>query len=141
MDRLILRIADRTNKQLNHGYAAFSAFHYEEGYKFSAIDLGTQGVKMELNQDHDVGAAIILPPDKVHQCGRWLLQTIGQDSFGLPKDLIEILARLLSHEKAAKILHRGDKKKIKDALKVLRQERLQARAEGKTLRLISASAI
>ena len=112
-----------------------------QGYKFSAIDLGTQGVKIELNQDHDVGAAIILPTEKVHECGRWLLRTIGQNSLGLPKELTDILARLISHEKAGKILQRGDKKKIRDALKVLRRDRLEAKAEGKTLRLISANAI
>lgn len=120
---------------------ALSAFHYEDGYRFSAIDLGTQGVKIELNQDYDVGAAIILPTEKVHQCGRWLLKTIGQNSFGLPAELTDVLARILSHEKSGKILQRGDKKKIKDALKVLRRERLEAEAEGKALRLISANAI
>jgi len=141
MERLSLRIGDRTEKRITQMYSAFSTFHYEEGYKFSAIDLGTQGVKIELNQDHDVGAAIILPTEKVHECGRWLLRTIGQDSLGLPKELTDILARLISHEKSGKILQRGDKKKIKDALKVLRRDRLEAKAEGKTLRLISANAI
>lgn len=141
MERLSLRIGDRTEKRMKQMYPAFSAFHYKEGYKFSAIDLGTQGVKIELNQAHDVGAAIILPPEKVHECGRWLLRTIGQNRFGLPNELTDILARLINHEKAGKILQRGDKKKIKDALKVLRRDRLEAKAEGKALRLISANAI
>ena len=141
MERLSLRIGDRTEKRMPQVYHAFSEFHYKEGYKFSAIDLGTQGVKIELNQAHDVGAAIILPPEKVHECGRWLLRTIGQNRFGLPNELTDILARLINHEKAGKILQRGDKKKIKDALKVLRRDRLEAKAEGKALRLISANAI
>ena len=141
MERISLRIGDKPEKPIHEMYTALSAFRYEDGYAFSAIDLGTQGVKIELNRAYDVGAAIILPPEKVRDCGRWFLQTIGLNSHGLPKELTDILQRLITHKKAGQILQRGDKTKIKDALKVLRRDQRKVETEGKVLRLISANAI
>ncbi len=141
MERLSLRIGDEPKKSINQMYTPFSSFRYEDGYTFSVIDLGTKGVKIELNRAYDVGAAIILPPEKVRDCGRWLLQTIGQNSHGLPKELLAILAGIVRHEKSGQILQRGDKTKIRDALKVLRRDQRKVETEGKVLRLISANAI
>ena len=141
MDRLSLRIGDESGKPINRMYAAFSTFRYEDGYKLSAVDLGIRGVKIELNQTYDAGAAIILPPKKVQDCGKWLLQTLGQDSHGLPRELSDILTRLITHKKAAQILERGDKTKIKDALKILRRDKRKLETEAKVLRLISSNAI
>lgn len=122
-------------------YAAFSTFRYEDGYKLSAIDLGLRGVKIELNQEYDAGAAIILPPNKVQDCGKWLLQTLGQDNYGLPRELTDILTRLITHKKAGQILERGDKTKIKDALKILRSDKRKLETQEKVFRLISSNAI
>jgi hypothetical protein len=122
-------------------YTAFSVFRYENGYTLSAVDLGAQGVKVELNRTFDIGGAIILPPQKVQECGRWLLQSLGQDSFGLPKDLSDVLSRIIKHKKSGQIFERGDKKKIRDALKILRSEQMKLKREEKVLRLISANAI
>lgn len=122
-------------------YAAFSTFRYKDGYTLSAIDLGVRGVKIELNQTYDDGAAIILPPKKVQDCGKWLLQTLGQDSHGLPRELTDILARLINHKKAGQIFERGDKTRIKDALKILRRDKRKLETEAKVLRLISSNAI
>ncbi len=141
MEGLSPRIGDTPGKSIEQRYAAFSAFRYKDGYTLSVIDLGTQGVKIELIQAYDIGGAIILPPEKVQECGRWLLQTLGQNSFGLPKELSDILARIVSHKKSGQILQRGDKKKIKDALKVLRRDQRKLEMEGKVLRLISSNAI
>ena len=141
MERLSLRIGNEPKKPINQMYTPFSSFRYEDGYTFSAIDLGTHGVKVELNRLYDDGGAVILPPEKVRDCGRWLLQTIGQNSHGLPKELTDILQRLITHKKAGQILERGDKTKIKDALKVLRRDQLKLKNEGKLLRLISSNAI
>ena len=141
MERLSLRTGDELKKPINKVYAAFSAFRYEDGYTFSAIDLGTRGVKMELNREYDIEAAVILPPEKVQDCGKWLLQTLGQNSYGLPKELTDILQRLISHEKSALILQRGDKTKIKDALKVLRSDKRKLETQEKVFRLISSNAI
>jgi len=141
MDALSLRVANKPKKQIKEMYAALSGFTFEDGYKFSAIDLGDHGVKIELNRAHDVGAAIILPPDQVRECGRWMMKSLGQNSLGLSKELVDVLQRLIRHEKASKILERGDKKKIKDALKVLRREKLEAESKEKVFRLISGNAI
>jgi len=141
MEGLSPRIGDTPGKSVNQMYAAFSAFRYKDGYTLSVIDLGIQGVKIELIQAYDIGGAIILPPEKVQECGRWLLQTLGQNSFGLPKELSDILARIVSHKESGQILQRGDKKKIRDALKVLRRDQRKLEMEGKVLRLISSNAI
>ena len=141
MEGLSPRIGDTPGKSVNQMYAAFSAFRYKDGYTLSVIDLGIQGVKIELIQAYDIGGAIILPPEKVQECGRWLLQTLGQDSYGLPRELTDILTRLITHKKAGQILERGDKKKIKDALKVLRRDQRKLEMERKVLRLISSNAI
>ncbi len=141
MEGLSPRIGDTPGKSINQMYTAFSAFRYKDGYTLSVIDLGTQGVKIELIQAYDIGGAIILPPEKVQECGRWLLQTLGQNSFGLPKELSDILQRLLSHKKSPQILQRGDKTKIRDVLKVLRRDQRKLETEGKVLRLISSNAI
>lgn len=141
MEGLSPRIGDTPGKSINQMYAAFSAFRYKDGYTLSVIDLGTQGVKIELIQAYDIGGAIILPPKKVQECGRWLLQSLGQNSFGLPKELSDILHRLISHKKSGQILQRGDKTTIRNALKVLRRDQRKLETEGKVLRLISSNAI
>lgn len=100
--------------------SALSGFRYQNGYTFRATDLGNRGVKIELLHERDAGGAIILPPEEVSQCGRWLLRTLKQDRHGLPAELPDILKRLSSQKAANRVLQRGDKKKIKDALKILR---------------------
>ncbi len=109
-----------TGKPVRRRFPALSGFCYRNGYTFQATDLGSRGVKLELFHEHEAGGAIILPPKEVGQCGRWLLQTLGQDRHGLPEELREILKRLSSQREASRVLRRGDKKKIKDALRVLR---------------------
>lgn len=141
MERLSPRFGDTPGRQINQMYTAFSVFRYENGYALSAVDLGAQGVKIELNRTFDIGGAIILPPKKIQEFGRWLLQSLGQDSFGLPKDLSDVLARIVNHKKSGQIFERGDKKKIRDALKILRREQMKLKSEEKVLRLISANAI
>jgi hypothetical protein len=141
MEGLSLRIGNEPGKPVDRMYAAFSTFRYKDGYTLSVIDLGVRGVKIELNQTYDDGAAIILPPNKVQDCGRWLLQTLGQDNHGLPRELTDILARLINHKKAGQILERGDKTKIKDALKVLRHDKRKLETKEKVFRLISSNAI
>jgi hypothetical protein len=109
-----------TGKIVKRGFPALSGFCYRNGYTFQATDLGNRGVKIELFHEHEAGGAIILPPKEVGQCGRWLLRTLGQDRHGLPEELREILKRLSSQQGASRVLRRGDKKKIKDAIRVLR---------------------
>jgi len=104
-------------------------FSYEDGYTFSATDLGKLGVKIELKHRYDTAGAIILPPKEVAKCGRWMLETLEQDSNGMPKELRGILERLSRQSGFKPTLKRGDKKKIRDALKVLNSQRAKARAK------------
>ena len=102
--------------------ASLPAFLYEDGYTLSATDLGKSGVKIELSHNYNVGGAIILPPRQVEQCGRWLLETLEQESNGLPRQLTGILERLSKQSGFRAKLERGDKKKIKDALRILKTQ-------------------
>ena len=95
-------------------------FTFGNGYSLSASDLGRAGVKLELRHHGDVGAAIILPPAQVQKLGRWLLRTLGQDEYGFPIELGGILERLSKAKLKHPILERGDKKRIKEALRALR---------------------
>ena len=100
------------------------AFHYTNGYTLCLADLGKAGVKVELIDSNEGSAAVILPPDKTKECSRWLSRTIGQriasaGAGGLPEELSKILARLLKEREPKGILERGDKRTIKEALKLL----------------------
>lgn len=108
------------HRTLERQFEVLPAFTFRNGYTLQASDLGNSGVKIELIHEHDTVGAIILPPRKVSEYGRWLLQTLGQDRYGLPRELPEILKRLSQQKKANQILQRGDKTRIRDALKVLK---------------------
>ena len=110
----------RTSKPVSFARASLPGFEYRNGFTFTATDLGNNGVKIELLHENDVTAAIILPPGAVAECGRWMLKTLGQDKHGLPNGLPDILRRLSKHKAAAPAFNHGDKKKIKDAIRVLR---------------------
>ncbi|MHA2315756.1 MAG: hypothetical protein ACXACF_10840 [Candidatus Hermodarchaeia archaeon] len=141
MVKLSGRIGNSPQELVKHTRTALAPFRYEAGYTFSASDLGKLGVKIELNNDYDTGAAIILPPGKVGECGTWLLETIGQENHGLLKELRGILERLSKQSGLRPTLQRGDKKKIKDALKVLNSQSSRMRAKGPVLRSLSKKAI
>jgi hypothetical protein len=123
------------------------AFLYEDGYTLSATDLGKAGVKIELSHKYNLGAAIILPPKQVGECGRWLLETLEQDSNGLPKQLAGVLERLSRQSGSRARLERGDKKKMKDALRALKRQSTRskvvaaAEADEPALRQLSRRAV
>jgi len=100
--------------------ASLPPFVYGNGYSLSAFDLGNTGVKLELHHNGDVGAAIILPSAQVQRLGKWLLRTLGQDEYGFPVELGGILERLSKTKIEDSVLERGDKKRIKEALRALR---------------------
>ncbi len=141
MVKLSGRIGNSPQKQVKHTRTALAPFRYEAGYTFSATDLGKLGVKIELNNEYDNGAAVRLPPGKVGECGTWLLETIGQENDGLLKELRGILERLSKQSGLRPTLQRGDKKKIKDALKVLNSQSSRMRGKGPILRSLSKKAI
>jgi len=100
-------------------YSSIPDFIYADGYRLSAVDLANRGVKLELSHEHDRSSAIILPTDQVAECGRWLLRTLGQDRHGLPNGLPDVLRRLSGQRGAEPAFERGDKQRIKEALRVL----------------------
>jgi len=100
--------------------ASLPPFVFGNGYSLTAFDLGKAGVKLELHHNGDVGAAIILPAAQVQRLGRWLLRTLGQDEHGFPVELGGILERLSKTKIENSVLERGDKKRIKEALRALR---------------------
>ena len=99
--------------------SAIARFCYEDGYAFLVTDLGKRGVKIELAHEDEGSGAIILPPAKAEECGKWLLQTIGQMKYSPLKELSGILKRVLREKALDRILQRGDKKKIREAVRLL----------------------
>jgi hypothetical protein len=129
--KVITDIGQSEGKPRSRGVAALPEFHYKNGYTLCLADLGKVGVKIELTDANEASAAVILPPDKTQECSKWLSRTIGQQSRSLPEELSKILGRLLtwrepssgSEKEPNKILERGDKKTIKDALRLLATHR------------------
>jgi len=141
MVKLSARSGAKSKERLKLTSTSLPSFRYEDGYTFTASDLGKLGVKIELNHEYEHGMAIILPPRQVGECGRWLLGTLEQDSNGLPKQLCEILERLSEQKGMKPNLLRGDKKKIKDALRVLKSQSSKARSPEPVLRPFSTKAV
>lgn len=135
------QIGNYPDKLANHIQTALPEFRYEAGYILSASDLGRLGVKIELNNQHDTGVAIILPPGKVGECGIWLLETLAQESNGLLKQLLTVLERLSKQKGSRPILQRGDKKIIKDAIKVLKKQSSKMWPESPALMAPSKKAV
>jgi hypothetical protein len=117
---VIAGIDKSTGARRGRKTGALPEFHYENGYTLCIADLGKAGVKVELIDNHEGSAAVILPPDKTEECSKWLSQTLGQRYRLLPDELSKILGRLVKEKKPNKILERGDKKTIKAALKLLK---------------------
>ncbi len=102
-------------------YSSIPGFQYEDGYTIEATDLANRGVKIEMSHRHDMDGAIILPPEKVSECGRWMLKTLGQDQHGLPNELTDVLRRISRQTGQSAVLQRGDKQRIREALRILNQ--------------------
>ena len=119
MDELITIIDENMDEAIADETRALTRFSYQNGYLLSVIDLGKHGVKIELRHQTD-DAAIILPPAKAEQCATWLLNTISLKNYDPLIELPAILQRLIKHKQSKRILEHGDKKKIKDAIKVLK---------------------
>ena len=129
MDKPVRTSSENRNRPSRVPRSALPPYSYEDGYTFSVTDLGKLGVKIELKHRYDTAGAIILPPKEVAKCGRWMLETLEQESNGMPKELHGILERLSRQSGFKPTLKRGDKKKIKDALKVLNSQRAKARSK------------
>ncbi len=91
-------------------------FKYHNGYEFTATDLGSEGVRIELVHPSQGTSAVIMPPDKARRCAHWILRSLALREPNLPSELPELLYRLVNN----KTLRRGDKKKIREAIQILR---------------------
>jgi hypothetical protein len=89
--------------------SVLSEFCYENGYRLSVTDLGNEGVKIELVHEYKDGGAI-----------KYLLQTIRQIKYSPLKELANILQRLMREKSLGQILQRGEKKKIREAVRLLK---------------------
>ena len=121
MDEMITIIDENMDEAIADETSALTRFSYQNGYLLSVIDLGKRGVKIELRHQADA-AAIILPPAEAKQCATWLLNTISLNNHNSLAELPAILQRLIKHKQSRRILEHGDKKKIKDAIKVLKHK-------------------
>ncbi|MHC4644766.1 MAG: hypothetical protein ACYTBJ_04640 [Planctomycetota bacterium] len=120
MAELVAQIDDETGEPLIKKQASLSEFCYENGYVFRGTDLGGLGVKIELGHEDESSVAIILPPGKAQECAQWLLRTLGQVYHSLPEDLPDILQKIVAQKEMERILERGDKRKIKAAVRALK---------------------
>lgn len=99
--------------------AALRQFHYKKGYSLLCSDLGSEGVKVELGHSDEDASAVVLPPDKVRQCARWMLRTLELRNHDSLKELPEILQRIITGNGSKKAFKRGDKKKLREAMKFI----------------------
>lgn len=111
---------NQQDESKNDEIHALYEFHYRSGYELSLSDLGKSGVKIELSDNGMDSAAVVLPPEKTKECSQWLSKTMGLQVVDLPHELSKILKRLLDEKDSEKILERGDKKILKQALKLLK---------------------
>jgi hypothetical protein len=117
---VITDMDEDTGEPMSRKTGALPGFYYRDGYTLYLADLGKVGVKIELIDAHEGSAAVILPPDKIEECSKWLSKTLGQRCHLLPEELSKILGRLIKEKRPNKILERGDKKTIKEALRLLK---------------------
>lgn len=110
MEETTIKIDDKTGRPTIEKHAALAGFIFVDGYIFSATDLGKNGVKIELSHRAGDSAAVILPIQKAEECGRWLLQSIGQPNRDLLKELQGVLKRLTKQKGLRIALQRGDNK-------------------------------
>jgi hypothetical protein len=122
MAELITKIDERTGKPVIEDSPALAQFFYENGFLLLGTDLGNHGVKIELVHKNEAGGAIILPPKQAAKCAGWLLDTLGQPKPTLPDELPAILRRIVRQKRLGHALKRGDKKKIQDALQLLKKQ-------------------
>lgn len=119
MIELTTEIDSNARKTAKLARRSLPGFQYQNGYSFSATDLGNNGVKIELFHENDVASAIIIPTGAVGEFGKWLLDTLGQDQHGFPNELPDILRRLCKYKRP--VFKRGDKKRLKDTIRALRK--------------------
>jgi len=120
MVELITKIDYQTGEPVVEEKPALEQFSYEGGYLLLCSDLGSQGVKIELVHPDEGSSAVILPSEKAQQCARWMLRTLAQRKDDLLYELPDILQRIIGSNGSEVTLKRGDKKKLRDTIQILR---------------------
>jgi hypothetical protein len=62
-------------------HPSIGKFCFEDGYQFMCSDWGSRGVKIEIMHPYEGTRAVILPPEKVLECARWLMCNIKTLGF------------------------------------------------------------
>jgi hypothetical protein len=105
-----------TVKITANGLTALDEFTYKNGYVLTVTDLGSDGLRIELIHSYEGSAAVIMPSDIARRCAHWMLRSLAIREPQLPADLPGALHRLVSN----KTLKRGEKRKIRDAIRILK---------------------
>jgi len=104
----------------NEEYAPWQYFTYKNGYEIEAIDLGiVNGVRVTITHPREGSGAILLPADQACKLGEYLLRSMGQKIPCLPTRLQAILQNALDTKGTDIHLKRGDKKRIRETLKIM----------------------
>jgi hypothetical protein len=120
MVEVITGIDEKTGEPIIERSPALPGFSYHNGYTLSGQDLGDKGVKISLLRENEDERAIILPPEKAREFGKWLSKTISEQRSNLPRELPGILKRLSRQRGTLLTLRQGDKAKIQQALYALK---------------------
>jgi len=118
----VIGIDEKTGQPIIEELSAMPTFSFRNGYTLSGLDLGQRGVKLNLLRQCEDPRGIILPPEKARQFGSWLAGTVAAKPQTLPADLADILRRLLRQKGLRPTLKKGDKTRIKQALRALNDQ-------------------
>ena len=118
----ILKSNEKSSGYIIEKLTAVREFSYESGYVLRSKDLGDKGVMLEIGNENEEGRAIILPPEKAKEFGKWMLRIIGGRKRELPKELAGILERLIGENVTEQKLKRNEKAKVKAAIRILKSK-------------------
>ena len=125
MVEVIAKINERASDIIIKEISTMSEFSHANGYELRSKDLGNRGVIIEIGNKYEEGRAIILPPKKAKEYGKWLLRTIGEKKREFPKELAGILEKLIEEKNTEQKLKKSEKSKIKSAIRILKKSRSQ----------------
>lgn len=115
----VIGIDEKTGQPIIEELSAVPTFSFRNGYTLSGLDLGQHGVKLNLVRQCEDPRGIILPPEQTRQFGSWLAGTVAAKPQSLPPDLADILRRILKQKGLRATLKKGDKTRIRQALRAL----------------------
>ncbi len=113
----LIAIKDDTGEVVIEERKTQPCFSYTSGCDLMIMDFADGGVKIELFYANEDLLGIILPVKKAEQLMHWLSCTLGQPVQKLPTQLRNILKRAIANKE----WKYGDKRKLKEAIKVLGQ--------------------